>query len=822
MNSPLIAEVHVESATLGFDKPFSYLVPFDMADKIAVGQRVSVPFGRSNKKRVGVITALRQSGEKLSVIKPIAAIIDSVPLLTDEMMRLGRFISDRAFCTYFEAVKPMLPPGIAVNIISVYQAARPIPPVRLTNEQRRIYECVANSEKGVRRERLLEIFGLEENAPILREMVELGALTVAEDAVRRVGDASVKMAKIREFESEDEFDLAFRQLTPKQKAVADFLGEVTAASIKEISYFTGVTSAVTTALCKKGFIEIYDEEILRSPYESVGEGVMTPIRLTDEQQAAYEGLTALGNACRTDKKGSAALLYGVTGSGKTQVFLRLIDDVIGAGRGVIVMVPEIALTPQTMNIFRRRYGDRVAIFHSAMSIGQRTDEWKRVKSGDARIAVGTRSAVFAPFSDLGLIIMDEEQEHTYKSESTPRYSAKDAAKFRCVANNCLFVMASATPSVETFSAAKSGRIPMFTMKKRYGGVKLPRVRTVNMKDQYMKGNFGLLSDELCNSLSAVLHAGKQSILLLNRRGYNVLVTCRNCGEVKTCPNCSISLTYHTANNRLMCHYCGYSEPFEPKCAKCGDKNIRLTGCGTQKAEEDLRRIFPSARVLRMDADTTMTRFSHEKKLSAFANGEYDIMIGTQMVAKGLDFPNVTLVGVINADQSLFATDYRSAERSFSLLTQVIGRSGRAEEGEALIQTVAPENEIIWQSAAQDYDKFYETEIMARRLLTYPPYCNICVVGFVGEDKKLTDDCAHCFFEQLTKNAESGGIKMIILGPSPAGVPKIGGKYRYRMIIKCKNTSAVRSLIRAQVIGVMNIKKYKNVSVFADIDPESIM
>lgn len=826
MEAPKIAKVYVSSTTICFDKAFDYLLPSDIAAAAQIGARVLVPFGRSNKKRLGIIYDIMPAASSdLSVIKPISQIIDKQSLISDEMIKLAEFISERCFCTFYDAVKPMLPPGINVNIVSVYKAANLSRGIDLSPEQRRIYECVANSENGVRRERICEIFGIDENSELLSDMVAKGALFDFDDTVRKVGDASVKMAQLCEFESDDEFESACKTLTKKQKSVVEFLIETQSASLKEICYFTGVTTAVITALVKKGIVQLYENEVYRSPYATYGEGERNKINLSAEQQTAYDGLKNLSDSCKNDKKGAAALLYGVTGSGKTQVFLRLIDDVIDSGRGVIVMVPEIALTPQTMSIFQRRYGARVAIFHSAMSLGQRNDAFKRVMRGEAQIAIGTRSAIFAPFRNLGLIIMDEEQEHTYKSESTPRYSAKDAAKFRCMYNNCLFLMASATPSIETFSAAKAGKIPMFTMKKRYGDVHLPKVRTVNMKDQYMKGNFGIFSDELCNSLSAVLNEGMQSILLLNRRGYNVFVSCRNCGEVKTCPNCSISLTYHSANNRLMCHYCGYSEDFAANCPKCGGKQLKLSGFGTQKAEEELQLIFPKARILRMDADTTMTRFSHEKKLTAFANGEYDIMIGTQMVAKGLDFPNVILVGVINADQSLFATDFRSAERSFSLFTQVIGRSGRGKnEGEAIIQTITPENEIIWQSAKQDYDAFFETEIGARRLLKYPPFCNICVVGFVGEDRESVDECAKYFFDRL-KTALCGDYsdqRMIVLGPSVAGVPKIGGKYRYRIILKCKNSSRFRSLIRELLCSVMNIRKYKNVSIFADIDPESIM
>lgn len=826
MQKAMVARVFVEQTTLSFDKPFDYIIPPKYADFAQIGARVSVPFGRANKKRLGVIVEIIEKDESdVETIKPISVLIDKEPIITDEMLKMADFISNRTFCTFYDAVRPMLPLGINVDLVSFYTACKIPVGVELSGDEQRIYDCVINSEKGVKAERLAEIFGLQPNAPIFDEMIKKGVLAHGDDAIRKVGDASVKMARLNTFENEDEFCREIDLLTAKQRKVADFLVENTAASVKEICYFTGVTQAVISALVKKGIVTLFENEVYRSPYITYGEGKRSKINLTDEQKNAYEGLHSLNVKCNANKKGNAALLYGVTGSGKTQVFLRLIDDVVDNDKGVIVMVPEIALTPQTMSIFQKRYGNKVAIFHSAMSVGQRTDEWKRVKRGEAKIAIGTRSAVFAPFSNLGLVIMDEEQEHTYKSESTPRFSAKDAAKFRCLYNNCLFVMASATPSVETFSLAKSGKIPMFTLKNRYGNVHLPNVRCVNMKEQYMKGNFGILSDELCDALSDVFHDGKQSILLLNRRGYNVFVSCRSCGNVKTCPNCSISLTYHTANNRLMCHYCGYSEEYSLVCSECGEKQIKLSGHGTQKVQEELETIFPNARILRMDADTTMTRFSHEKNLSAFARGEYDIMVGTQMVAKGLDFPNVTLVGVINADQSLYSNDFRSSERTFSLLTQVIGRSGRGEdEGEAIIQTIAPENEIIWQSAKQDYDEFFNVELMARKLLTYPPYCNICMVGFVGENRELVENCANYYFEQLTKrlNSDYSDIKMIILGPSTAQVPKISNKYRYRLLLKCKNSSRLRALIKELLVLIMGISKYKSVSVFADIDPENTL
>ncbi|MGN0173225.1 MAG: primosomal protein N' [Acutalibacteraceae bacterium] len=820
MRKSLIVSVYVEKTTISFDKSFDYSVPFDICEKIFVGQRVLVPFGKGNRKRQGIIVKIKDNDEKEAVtIKPIFEIIDEKPLVTDEMLKIARFISDQTFCTFFEALRPMIPIGINVRVVTSYVLKKSYDKIdfdNLTDDEKLIVDCIFNAKGAVKAKKLLEIVGVN-NDKIFDNLVKNGIVETQENAVRRVGDASVKMVCLPENFSEE--DLI--KYTPKQKQVAAFLSECQTASVKEVTYYTGVSATTVNAMIKAGKISEFDMEVLRSPYEISGNGKMTEIKLTDEQSIAFESIKA---DMKSEKDGKVGLLFGVTGSGKTQVFLSAIDECLKQDKGVIVMVPEIALTPQTMSIFSNRYGKKIAVFHSAMSLGARTDEWKRVKSGEAKIAIGTRSAVFAPFDNLGLIIMDEEQEHTYKSEATPRFHARDVAKMRCRYHNCLFLMASATPSVETYSKAKMGFYSLYTIKHRYGNVTLPEVKTANMKEQYKNGNFGIFSDVLCEKIKETVDNKKQAIILLNRRGYQVVVSCTNCGTVRECPNCSLPLTYHTANNRLMCHYCGYSEEYTDKCKICGEKNVRLSGFGTQKAQEELSLIFPQLRILRMDADTTMTRFSHEKNLTAFKNFEYDVMIGTQMVAKGLDFPNVTLVGVINADQLLYGNDFRGYEKTFSLLTQVIGRSGRSEMGTAVIQTISPDNEIIMLSAKQDYERFYETEILQRKLLKYPPYCDLCVIGFSGVSKENTFELAQKFFNSLKKHitTDYSDLKLMILGPSPCNIPKINNKYRYRLILKCKNNKRLRELILKLLIEIGNIGKYKNVSVFADINPENII
>ncbi len=820
MKTKFLADVYVEKTNIYFDKTFSYSIPFDMSEKVFVGQRVLVPFGKGNRKRQGVIINIHQADDSATdKVKPIFELVDDEPIITDEMVKLASFMADRYFCTFFEALKPLLPLGINVKVVKSFVLKTDFDKIdfeTLSEDEKIIVNTINNARTSVKLTKLLEILGVK-SEKVFDNLIEKGIIETQENAVRRVGDASVKMVRLPDDLTEE--DLV--KYTVKQKAVVQFLNECETASVKEVTYFTGISAATINTMIKKGKLVEFEREVLRSPYEIQETGEMTEITLSNEQQIAFDSIK---KDMAEAKGGKTGLLFGVTGSGKTQVFLKAIDECLNNGKNAIVMVPEIALTPQTMNIFSRRYGKKIAIFHSAMSLGARTDEWKRVSKGEARIAIGTRSAVFAPMQNIGLIIMDEEQEHTYKSESSPRFHARDVARSRSKYHNCLFLMASATPSVETYSLAKSGFFSLYTLKNRYGSVSLPTVKTANMKEQYKNGNFGIFSDTLCEALSETFKNKKQSIILLNRRGYQVVVSCTNCGEVKQCPNCSISMTYHTANNRMMCHYCGYSEEYSDKCKVCGQDNVRLSGFGTQKAQEELSTIFPSMRILRMDADTTMTRNSHEEKLNAFKNGEYDVMIGTQMVAKGLDFPNVTLVGVINADQLLYGNDFRGYEKTFSLLTQVIGRSGRSQEGTAVVQTISPDNEIISLSAEQDYEQFYETEILQRKVLKYPPFCDLCVIGFSGTSRENTVEIANLFFEKFKKEIEGDyqDLKVIILGPSPCNIPKINNKYRFRLIIKCKNNKRFRELILKLLVDVQTKAKYKYVNLFADINPENII
>ncbi|HHU84842.1 MAG TPA: primosomal protein N' [Clostridiales bacterium] len=628
------------------------------------------------------------------------------------------------------------------------------------------------------------------------------------DGKRRVGDAKVKTAVLNV--PDEEFDDIVPTLTEKQQSVMNVLRDMDAAAIKEICYFTGVGEDVVKRLAKKGLLTLVDEEIYRRPYIREVSPVRDEIVFTEEQNAAY---TAFSDDMKKEN-GGAGLLFGVTGSGKTKVYMKLIDDCLDKGQSCILMVPEISLTPQALSIFYSRYGDTVAVVHSALSMGERLDEFKRIQSGEARLVIGTRSAVFSPVQNLKLIIIDEEQEHTYKSERSPRYDARQVANFRSAYNKGYTLLVSATPSIETYTIAKSGKYTLAKLENRYGSAVLPRVLTVDMSQKFELIS-NAISQEMAEALKENLDKGQQSLLLLNRRGFNTFIACTSCKHVVTCKNCSISLTYHSANNRLLCHYCGYSQTVPENCSECNEKTVRYSGFGTQRIEEELKMMLPDARILRMDADTTMAKFSHEKKLKQFHDGEYDILLGTQMVAKGLDFPNVTFVGVVSVDSQLYNDDYRSMEQTFALLMQVVGRSGRGEiKGTAMIQTIQPESDIIRLAAAQDYETYYDMEMAIRKTMIYPPYCDLCTISLSGKDERQVVEASKKWFDLLVEKnkGEYSDSGIIVLGPAPARILKMGNKYHYRLIIKCKNTTRFRDMIRAVVYDFAKVREYKDINV----------
>lgn len=626
----------------------------------------------------------------------------------------------------------------------------------------------------------------------------------------KIGVAGVRMAELTVSRGEE-----LPRLTPKQQSVADLLLDIGSATVEEIKTLCGVGDGVLKNMEKCGVLRFFKKEKYRNPYADLPAAPKAAeIELSAEQTKAYHTLSAM-----LDGDGGSALLYGVTGSGKTQVYMRLIDRALQQGKDTIVLVPEIGLTPQVLGLFHQRYGRQVAVLHSGLSIGERNDEYRRADRGEAKIVLGTRSAVFAPLHALGLIIMDEEQELTYKSERTPRYHARDIARYRAGESGALFVMASATPSIESYAAAKAGKYTLCSLEHRFGNAALPQVCTVDMKGELHAGHRSPLSRTLQKQIQTNLDAGKQTILLMNRRGYNTFIACNDCGHVITCPNCSISLTYHSYSNRLMCHYCGYSKPLDNTCPECGSHAVRYSGFGTQRIEDELQALFPAARILRMDADTTAGKFSHQKLFDAFAAHEYDILVGTQMVAKGLDFDDVTLVGVVNADNALYDENYLSHERAFDLITQVVGRSGRRDAtGTAVIQTIDPCNPVIDLAARQDYPAFFETEYALRRILTYPPFCDIYGVFFVSEDENAAALAAKAFFDTLVLENKEQQQKLIVLGPSPARISKISNTYRYRLAIKCKNSKSVRNLLMQVLKATVKMKELRKVQISIDLNP----
>lgn len=813
-----LAMVAVENVAYHFDILYTYLIPENLVHCVKKGSRIMVPFGKgkSNSRQGVVFEIVKDLPAKGT--KEIASCLDEIPFISNEILETACFLKERTFCTYFEAVRVQMPSGVTFKTNVLYYATENRACVNLSHSEKEVYDYMMSIDCPRDKKEIYISLGMDISCNIIDKLVSKGVVIKTYEAEKKLNDASVKKVKLS-----DNADKIIEsvKLSAKQKSVVETLKSVGEATVKEVCYFTGVTSSVVNTLNKRGIVEIFDSVFYRTPDSIIpADTTKSEVILSKTQNKAF---------CEIVDKyrhgGGTSLLYGITGSGKTSVFLRVIDEVIKDNRQVIVMVPEISLTPQLMSVFKGRYGKQVAIIHSALSAGERRDEYKRIKDGMVKIAVGTRSAVFAPFDNLGLIVIDEEQEHTYKSESSPKYHTKDVAKFRAARHNALLLLASATPSIESYTYALKGKYSLSRLTERYGNAVLPDVTVVDMKQERQQGNKYSISSELLQMLEENLENKKQSILLMNRRGFNTFVSCDSCGSVVNCPSCSISMTYHSANNRLMCHYCGYSQKVFTKCPECGKDDVRFSGYGTQRVQQELELLLPEARVLRMDADSTVSKEKFEKSLVDFSDGKYDIMLGTQMVAKGLNFENVTVVGVINADQQLNNDDFRSEERTFDLLTQVVGRSGRGEfKGKAIIQTLTPENHIICLAEKQDYDSFYQNEMIIRKAMIYPPFCDMCSVSFTSEKEVKALECSRAFLQSIREitNSTFANQKIIVLGPVPPRISKINNKFKYRIIIKCKNNKEFRKMISELLIQFGKDKKFSDVSVSADINPESFI
>ena len=725
---PKTVGVAVSNATFHFDKLYTYAVMPDQQDTVRLGSMVLVPFGRGSRARMGVVLACDAEPESAK-LKFLFDVAPASACLTPELLRLVHFLKERTFCTYYEAVKAVIPYGAQYK-----------PTV---------------AEDGV--------------TPVLQKQL----VRHTENAYKLVGTLPPKPRP-----------------TAKQLAAVALLagGERTLSALEE----KGISRAVLDNLCAKGVLECSKVNKSIDLYSSIPLK-NEPILLTEEQQAAYNALLPR----LEDAAPHSALLYGVTGSGKTLVFLKLIEHCLQMGRRALVLVPEISLTPQMILRLKSQFGKRVAVQHSALNHTERLLQWQMIQDGGADIVVGTRSAIFSPLENIGLVIIDEEQEHTYRSESAPRYSAHEVARQRAAENGALLLLASATPSTESYYAAQHGRTQLVRLTKRYGGNPLPKVQIVDMRAELASGNPREISLAMEDAIRHNLEAGKQTILLLNRRGYQTVAQCEDCREVLKCQKCSVPMVYHKSAHKLLCHYCGSQlDPPPARCPACGGK-LQYRGFGTQKAEEELAKLFPEARILRMDQDTTAAKDAHDKLLAKFARHEYDIMVGTQMVAKGLDFEDVTLVGVLGIDSLLFAQGFRAYETVFSLVTQVVGRSGRAKDpGFAIIQTTDPDNPVLNLAAAQDYDAFFEQEIAYRKLGLYPPFCGLCVVGFAGPKESEVARASARFAALLGRQAaRQPDLPLRVLGPTPGSIEKINDSYRYKLTVKCRNDRRFRDLIR---------------------------
>jgi len=811
----MIARIAVSAANYAIDKPYSYLIPQGMT--LRPGQRVQLPFGRGNRRCEGIVLTVEEAEEE--GLKAVECCLDPEPILTEHQLRLAAFLRERYFCTYYDAVRGMLPAGLWFSAKESFSLTenrqwKEKPPTRENAEKILSFleEMGGQAQGDALRSLIPEEDALSEAVSYL---VRKKWLTAKSDFIRRTRDKTEKIATLAA-SPEEAMEYASRR--PKsalmQKNVLELLCSLGSVAVKELCYFTGASTQTINRLEKLGYLTLSERPVLRCK-EIRPAKLEGPLVLNDDQQTCFAGLSRQ----MAQPEPGVALLYGVTGSGKTSVYIKLIQAALDGGRSAMLLVPEIALTPQLLGLLAAYFGEQVAVLHSNLSAAERYDQWKRVRQGNARVVVGTRSAVFAP-CDPGLIILDEEQEHSYKSENNPRYCAREVAIWRGAKEKALVLLGSATPSIETMYRAQSGLYRLYTLKNRFGGRKLPTVEIVDMRQELKMGNDLSLSLPLREAILDTWKAGKQTILLLNRRGNSRCLVCVDCRESPECPRCSVRLTYHSANHRLMCHYCGYSQPVPDRCPKCGGP-IKTIGTGTQKVQQELAMLLPEMETIRMDADTVSAVNTHEKILDRFREEKIPVLIGTQMVAKGLNLPDVTLVGVLDADLSLYTGGYRAGETTFNMLTQVVGRAGRGDApGRAMIQTLVPEHQIIRLAARQDYDGFYTLELGLRRVQNAPPFGDFTLITFIGEDEgavmrgavKMRDSIRTCL-----RQPEYAGEECTVLGPAPCPVPKINYHFRYRLTLHGKMTKNLRLLLAFLLRQFGRDGGNRSVSAFADIN-----
>ena len=812
----MIARIAVAAAVYAIDKPYSYSVPEGM--DVRPGMRVRIPFGAGNRRTEGVVLTLEQGDE--AGLKAIDMPLDEEPVLSGAMLHLAGFLRERYFCTLYDAVRAILPAGLWFSETGTVRLSGPLPEdwetqTRRKPEAQRVIRILQDLGGAAREQQLREMLPDPSLPEYIRYLTGKKLVAVDYSLKRRVNDRMDLFVRLEVTAAEAADHCARRgRAAPLQKAVLELLSAMGSACAKDVCYFTGASMSTLRRLEKLGLVSFFSCEVMRRP--SIAAAADAPTELSGEQRQAYEGLCAQMDL----EKPGVALLHGVTGSGKTAVYLELIARCLARGRQAVFLVPEIALTPQLLGTVAARFGRGVAVLHSSLPIAERYDEWKRVRSGEARLVVGTRSAVFAPVSELGLIIVDEEHEHTYKSENTPYYHAREVAVYRGSAAGALVVLGSATPSIESMYRARTGVFSLYTLSHRYSGAALPEVLVVDMKKEIRAGNGGAVSHPLLDRMLDAHAKGQKTILFLNRRGTNRMAVCVECGYVPQCPRCSVHLTFHAANRRRMCHYCGYSEPATDRCPECGGR-MKYMGYGTQWVEEEIRRKAPELGCMRMDADSVSAANPHEKILSDFEKGDASVLIGTQMVTKGLNFEDVTLVGVLDADASLYVNHFRASETAFSMMTQVIGRSGRfRDQGTAVIQTMTPENPVVQLAARQDYDAFYETELELRRLRQCPPFRDLITVTVAGQEESRVLEGIRSLrtaFEDALRTEAYRGLDVRLLGPAGAPVPRVNNTWRYRITLCARNSRPLRTLVAHYLRQFSKDKRSKGVFAFADVN-----
>lgn len=850
----LKAGIYILDAPYFIDRCYSYFIPSEYEEKTVPGSIVEVPFGVSNRKMTGVVVSTEECPEE-EELKPILTPDGNFPpFLSESALKLCSFLKKRTLCTFGEAVRTVIPPA-ALSKMALSYMPSDIPEGKaknlskmLSDKSAFVYSFIL-SNGNVPYDRLKSKFGdgINEVLDLL-----LKEKLIEKSKVLKEGGSNVKTVT-KVFPSEGDGQTRPILKSEKQKFVYDTVLKSPGLTLEELAFKTALERSslrsTVTSLEKKNAVYCIREDVFRNSFlpdiSAAESSYSRDFSLTEEQSDALETLSSLYNA----HSPKAALLHGVTGSGKTNVILKLIDRVLEDGKNVIMMIPEIALTPQTVERFAVKYGENIAVIHSSLSAGERFDAWRRIREGKARVIIGTRSAVMAPVVNLGLIVIDEEHEHTYKSDTNPKYYTHDVAAFRCKEENAMLLLASATPSVTSYRKAERGSYTLVRLKNRFGSGKLPEVEVSDMRAELASGNSLPLSTSLINRISADLNDGKQTILFLNRRGFNNYVTCRNCGESIKCPSCSLTMTYHIKSDAvislekpdrdtflqsrqssgyLQCHMCGHREPLPSECPSCHGKHLNFLGYGTQLVENALRSLFPNAKIARMDFDSTQKKNSHKDILDSFRNGEADILLGTQMVTKGHDFPGVRTVGVLNADSSLFVDDYRANERTFSMLTQVTGRAGRSDsDGFSVIQTFNPGSDIISLASKQDYESFYKTEIRLRKALTLPPFCDIAVITLSCNDETKLAASAEKMKEYLTEKITSDkeNIRMYINGPFEAQIYKVHNVCRMKFFIKCSLDTRTRDFFSSLLCGfsasLPGGRSDKAVHVSIDFNPTSI-